>query len=223
MDAHAGGRMNGRIMVGAALVLVLAGCGREERTLVTTGVLTEERGASTAVMGLEGRLFEGDFREAEFRQMWNAVTSAAAPFDAMALTLSGGTAGESGVSRLAGMVLVTPLPLARGARYEVGRALPPPARTGMPMYWSSWGRRDLQTPGQAEIAYRSFDYHAVGMIVENDFVAESAAGTVEVVERHRGDQVVLRADITMTAADGRTVRLRGDIRVVAERYTPPFS
>jgi hypothetical protein len=51
------------------------------------------------------------------------------------------------------------------------------------------------------------------MIVENDFVAESAAGTVEVVERYRGDQVVLRADIMLTAADGRTVRLRGDIRV----------
>jgi hypothetical protein len=83
--------MHGRIMIGAVLALVLAGCGREERTLVTTGVLTEERGASTAVMGLEGRLFEGNSRKAEFRQMWNAVTSAAAPFDAMALTLSGST------------------------------------------------------------------------------------------------------------------------------------
>jgi hypothetical protein len=69
----------------------------------------------------------------------------------------------------------------------------------------------------------SFDYHAVGMIVENDFVAESAVGTVEIVERYRGDHVVLRADIMLTAADGRTVRLRGDIRVSAERYTPPFS
>jgi hypothetical protein len=215
--------MHGRIMFGAVLALVLAGCGREQHTLVTSGELTEERGAGAAVLGLEGRLYEGDFREAEFRQMWNAVTSAAAPFEGMALTLSGGSSGESGVSRLAGMVLVTPLPLVRGARYTVGRALPPPALTGMPMYWSSWGRRELQTSGQAEIAYRSFDYHAVGMITENDFVATSALGTIEVVERYRGDQVVLRVDVTLTAADGRTVRLRGDIRVVAERYTPPFS
>jgi hypothetical protein len=201
----------------------LAGCTREERTINVYGGLSLERdGAAPTPIRLEGRLMDTLLPAAEFEAAWSAVTRQTAPFEALALSLHGGSdADAAGVAVTAGLVLLLPTPLRTGNSFAVGRALQPPG-SGMPMYWNTWGGRPLAAAGVAEIALRVFDYHTIGMRVERDFVAVSAAGTITVLDRGR-DWVDVRLDITATSADGSSVRIHGDIALRAERYTPPFS
>jgi hypothetical protein len=177
--------------------------------------------ATAATMDLEGRWFDTQTSPAQFEPAWDAVTKGNTSADAVAFTLSGGTPADAqGVTVLTALVLVLPTPLQVGRRYAVGAAIAPPSETDMPMYWSVWGPRSTTRADQADVALRVFDYHTIGMRVENDFIARIATGTVDVVRRV-DNSLELRVDITATDAAGRVLRLHGDVDVRAERYTPP--
>ncbi|CAN5871410.1 hypothetical protein BH23GEM9_BH23GEM9_28740 [soil metagenome] len=172
------------------------------------------------VLGLEGRLYQDEIERSRFDAAWTAVVRGTPSIEALALTTSGGEPDENGVTVLAGLAIVIPTPLTVGAVYPISRTIVPPS--GMPLYWRIWGPRELVTPGQAEISLRVFDYHSIGMRVENEHIAQAAAGTVRVLKRE-GDEMTLRIDVTTTDAAGKQVMLRGDFTVNPERYTPPFS
>lgn len=219
--------MNLRGMRTATAVLMLglgaAGCAEEQLTINVRGDFTIVReDGSTEPLLMEGRLYEERIGRRAFNEAWAVVTRGAAPYDALALSLSSVGSGDGDpVPLLAGLVIALPVPLRRGDEYPIGGAFPPPT-SDMPMYWNEWGRRDLGEPGVGEVALRTFDYHTVGMIIENDFVATDAEGTIEVIER-RDDWIELRVDIVGTDGAGQTVRLEGVLDIRAERFTPPIT
>jgi hypothetical protein len=210
------------VLAALVLPLVLAQCGREERSLITHGEFTAERSmAADAALQLEARVFDVEMPAADFDPMWRVVTRGSSAVPAIAVTLQGGGEPDaSGMAVLAAMVLVLPTPLGNGAVWPIGRVYAPASEVEMPMYWHDWGPRELSGPGEAGIVLRIFDYHSVGMRVENDFIARTATGTVRVLGRG-DDAVQLRLDITATNEDDATVRLHGDFQLRAERYTPP--
>lgn len=205
------------------LPLLLVRCTAEQLSINTRGDFTFVRESGAAVTGLmEGRVYEEMMGEREFGDAWDVVTSAASPYDALAVTMSlvGDGSGDP-VQFSAALVIALPAPIRRNAHYTIGSAFPPPV-DAMPLYWNRWGRHDLRQEGVAEIALRTFDYRTVGMTIENDFVATDASGFIEVISR--GAEIIeLRLDLTATNADGARVRLYGDLRITPERYTPPFS
>lgn len=206
-----------------SLALLFAACGGEEqRSLNFRAALTVLRDGGEIPLAMEGRLYEGLVSGPAFEDAWDVFTRGTAPYEGIAVTLgSTSTPGEEGSPLTAGLVLVLPTPLREGTRYAIGGAVPPPT-SELPMYWSTWGQRALGDPDQAKVALRIFDYRAVGMRIENDFAATGATGTIEVVNRSK-DYLELRLDVTATDAAGQTIRLRGDMSVAAERYTPPIS
>lgn len=229
------GRLPRRAAAALALLLAAAAggcvfCGAtEERTVGAmsdrTLTLSREPGGATEEIAMEGR---AGVREAgggaAFEGLWDAVARGApAPGgQGIALTLASTRMPGDTSTLLAAMVLVVPTPLAKGARYPIRGALPPPGATEMPMYWSVWGPRPLAAPGVGQAALRVFHYQSAGMVVRDDFVATGAEGSIEVVERWgHSDALLLRLDLLATDGTGRSVRLRGDVRVTAERYTPP--
>lgn len=170
---------------------------------------------------LESRVYDTSMSSADFEAVWDAITRGSQGAAAVAITLHGGGEADAGGKRvLAAVSLVLPAPLAGGATYPISSAYLPESETAMPMYWDDWGARESERPGEAEIALRVFDYHANGMLVENDFVARSAAGTVRVLDRG-GNAIQLRLDVTATDRSGATLRLYGDFELRAERFTPP--
>lgn len=212
-------------MLALAALLPALGCGREERTVNVRGSFQLERDAGRPdVVGLEGRAYQPRIPEESFRFTWDAVNGRGGgdTFGVM-LTLAGGSdTNDAGVAVLTGMMLVVPLPLVAGASYAVTGTFPPPGSNYMPMAWEGWGERRLVRAGEGEVSLRIFDYHTIGMRVENEFIATAVTGTVEVTARY-SDQAELRLDITATNAEGRQVRLHGDFTASNERYTPPFS
>jgi hypothetical protein len=209
-----------------AALLLAPGCGREERTVNVRGSFHVERDAGRPdVVGLEGRAYHPRISEESFRFTWDAVNgrgSAGGTVGVMLTLSGGGSADAAGVAVLTGMMLAVPLPLTAGATYPVTGTFPPPGAAYMPMYWEGWGERRLVRAGEGEVALRVFDYHTIGMRVENEFIATAVNGTVQVTARY-GDQVELRLDITASDAAGRQLRLHGDFTASNERYTPPFS
>ena len=203
-------------------LLVCAACGEEEKSLVTHGTFTVERPfATAATVEVEGRWFDSNASSSQFEPAWEAVTRGSSSAEAIALTLSGGTAANAqGMTVLTAFVVVLPTPLRAGQRYTIGTAIAPPSETDMPMYWHVWGPRAVTRAGEADVALRVFDYQTIGMRVENDFIARVATGTIEVLRRGE-DLVELRVDVTAHDAAGRMLRLHGDFEVRAERYTPP--
>jgi hypothetical protein len=215
-----------KVTIFALAALLLAGCGREERTVNVHGSFHLERDAGRPdVVGLEGRAHTPRISEESFRFTWDAVNGRGGGGGTVGvmLTLSGGgSADAAGVAVLTGMVLAVPLPLSAGASYPVTGTFPPPGAGYMPMDWAGWGERRLARAAEGEVALRVFDYHTIGMRVENEFIATAVSGTVQVTAR-RSDQVELRLDITATDAAGRQLRLHGDFTATNERYTPPIS
>lgn len=210
---------SGWLVVAATL---LAACGgREERSLNAYGTLTLERGTAQVDVLMQGRIHDVHFPQGQFDDAWAAVTRGAAPWDALMITAINTVLEPRGETDLTvALILAAPLPLVRGASYDIGAAFAPPA--GMPLYWNAWGRRELARDGVGEVALRVFDYRPVGMEILNDFVATAATGTIEVTTATR-DQVILRLDISATNAGGETVRLYGDLDLRGERYTPPIT
>jgi hypothetical protein len=205
------------------VLLAAAGCTREERTITahSRAVTVDRPGAAPDVVVMEGRIWDTAMAPDAFDAAWGVVTRRAAPYDAFMITLERvreGIPGESDL--LVGLVLAVPLPLVAGVQYPIGHAFAPPS--DMPLYWRFWGRRDLQTRGTAEVSLRMFDYRAVGMRIENEFIATAATGTIRVVTSNR-EQVVLRLDLTATNAAGERALLSGDIDIRAERYRPPIT
>jgi hypothetical protein len=213
-------------MITLAVLLLSAGCGREELTVNVRGSFQLDREVGRPdVVGLEGRAYHPRIREESFRFTWDAVKGrgGAGGTVGVMLTLSGGGSPDAaGVNVLTGMMLAVPLPLTAGASYPVTGTFPPPGSAYMPMDWEGWGERQLDRPGEGLVALRVFDYHTIGMRVENEFIATAVTGTVQVTARYR-DHVDLRLDITATDAAGRQLRLHGDFSATNERYTPPFS
>jgi hypothetical protein len=215
-----------KITMFALAALLATGCGREERTVNVRGSFQLDREAGRPdVVGLEGRAYHPRIPEESFRFTWDAVNgrSGAGSTSGVMLTLTGGSQPDAaGVAVLTGLMLAVPLPLAVGASYPVFGTFPPPGPAYMPMDWEGWGERRLNRAGEGEVALRVFDYHTIGMRVENEFIATAVTGTVQVTARSR-DHVELRLDITATDAAGRQLRLQGDFTAGNERYTPPFS
>jgi hypothetical protein len=213
-------------MFALAALLLTAGCGREERTVHVRGSFQLERDVGRPdVVGLEGRAYHPRIPEEAFRFTWDAVNGlgGAGGTVSVMLTLSGGSEQDAaGVAVLTGLMLAVPLPLTAGASYPVTGTFPPPGSAYMPMDWEGWGERRLDRAGEGEVALRVFDYHTIGIRVENEFIATAVTGTVQVTGRYR-DHVDLRLDITATDAAGRQLRLHGDFAATNERYTPPFS
>ena len=208
----------------AAAALLIVGCRKEERAIVTWAELEIVRGDGPAEpVHLEGRLHEVETGADVFGRIWDAVVDGEQPFEALALTLSGG--GESdadGIALLAGMVIVLPTPLRSGASWAVtSTRAPPQGSPDMPIYWSVWGGRALRQAGEAELALRLFDYHTADMLKENDFVATGVTGTVVVTARY-DELLELSVDLTATSDDGLVARITGDMRLSAESYTPPL-
>jgi hypothetical protein len=216
-------RLNRSALLVPALLLLVGACGREQRTIDVRGSFDVQRQlGGAAVLALEGRLYQDDLPSSDFDAMWSIVTRGTQAASGVTVTLSGGSERDaSGRSVLAGVILVMPTPLSTGATYPIQHALAVPAQ-GMPMYWSFWGPVHMLVPGRADVGVRIFDYHASGMVVENDHVAVAATGTIEVLRR-LGQQVELRLDVTTTDAAGRQATLRGDFTISPERYTPPIS
>lgn len=208
------------VIVGAALLS--AQCGREERTLVASGTLEVQRPTGTVAIAMQGRLAHTAIPKGEFDQAWDIVTRASPSAESIAITLAGGTERDpSQVATLAGLVLVVPTPLSQGAVHEVGHTLSITTNI-LPMHWEYWGPRMLSRVDTAEIGFRVYDHYAIGGGIQNNFLATGVTGTVTVVSR-RGEQVTLRLDATTRDAAGAEVRLRGDIVLSPERYTPPIS
>ncbi|HEX6306979.1 MAG TPA: hypothetical protein VFZ69_02260 [Longimicrobiales bacterium] len=214
----------GRVARGTVVLLALLfiQCSKEQLTIDVRGDFTIGRETGeTAALLMEGRLYDEQTDRQSFNDAWAVVTRGAAPYEAIALTLTSVSDSGDPVPLLAGLVIAIPTPLRTGASYTIGAAFPPPPDL-MPMYWSIWGRRDLAAPATAEIALRTFDYHTVGMTIENEFIATAAAGSIQVL-RARDDYVDLRLDLTATNAAGADVHLSGDVSIRAERYRPPIS
>jgi len=212
----------GRVRNAAALLLplLLVSCTEKQRTINARGEFTITRATGTAHLELDGRLYDNAINRAGLDQAWSVITRGTSPYDALAITLTTvGTGDGDPVPLLAGLVLAVPTPLRSGARYPIGYAFPPPAEP-MPMYWSRWGGYDLRLEGTAEIALRSFDYHTVGMRVENEFIATGASGLIEVVDRD-DDRVTLRLSLNATDATSGLVILEGELDLWTESYRPP--
>jgi hypothetical protein len=217
--------LRGTLVLGVVTTALLSvGCGREERSIVTWAELEIAREDEVPEhVHLEGRLYEVEADAGAFRRIWDAVAEGEQPFEALALTLSGGgEASGDGIALLAGMMIVLPLPLRLGASWVVtSTRTPPQGSPDMPTYWSVWGGRALRQAGEAELALRLFDYHTAGMLKEHDFIATGVTGTVVVTARY--DELwELTMDLMATSDDGRMATIRGDMRLSAERYTPPF-
>lgn len=205
------------------IALLFVQCSKEQLTIDVRGDFTIDRETGeTAALLMEGRLYDEHVDRQSFNDAWAVVTRGAAPYEAIALTLTSVGSGDGDpVPLLAGLVIAIPTPLRSGASHAIGSAFPPPTDL-MPLYWSIWGRRDLAAPATAEIALRTFDYHTVGMTIENEFIATAATGSIQVL-RARDDYVDLRLDLTATNAAGDEVHLSGDVSIRAERYRPPIS
>src|SRR5688572_5302166 len=113
------------------VLLVCAGCGEEEKSLVTHGTFTIERPfATAATVEIEGRWFDTNASAAQFDPAWEAVTRGSSSAQAIAFTLAGGTpANAQGMTVLTALAVVLPTPLQTGRRYTIGAALAPPSET----------------------------------------------------------------------------------------------
>jgi hypothetical protein len=212
-----------RSMLTAALALsVFSACTREQRTLTVEGalVVTRQSGGETQIFELLQRLYDTQLSPTDFERAWDAAFGGDAIGTGLALSASGGGQPAAGVVPLLGLELVLPTPLSRGEVIPVSGTFPAPQT--MPLYWTEFGPHDLAVQGSAAIALRLFDYRSVGLVVEREFIATSASGTIEVVSI--GDEhLELQLDITARNAAGEIVRITGPVSVRGERYRPPYT
>lgn len=187
-------------------LLLAACCGADEERTVVAFVPEVRRAVVETATGVDSVALGSDLFETApaFSGVWSAVADQAAPYEALRFPLGGFDAPFG-----SGMWIAVPLPLREGSIHPIGRAVAPPAGGFTGFDPDLWGRWDLADEDAAEVSLRL-----------GDFVATSAAGTVEVVDV-AGDTFDLRLDLTATDDAGRTVRVRAElIRIEAQRYTP---
>jgi hypothetical protein len=204
----------------ALLLAATSGCTREERTLAVQGSLIATRaGHDTQILEVGSRLPDAQLSAQAFEDAWNAALHGNDIGTGVALSMGGQGQEVAGKTPLIGLMIVLPTPFDRGDVIPVSGTFRAP--TTMPLYWTTFGPHPLAAQGTASVALRLFDYRAIGLITERDFLATSATGSIEIVSMS-GDQVELEIDITARNDLGETVQLIGPITVRGEKYRPPY-
>lgn len=208
----------------AVLLLAAPGCGvlcdaEEERAVsaFSVGSLTlvrEYAGAQQSSVRVEGRLEPRFVGEAAFDAVFGVIARGGAPYDGVVFSL-GGTDPSTG--ELVALSLALPTPLQKGAAFRVGGAFPVALGAGEA---ERWRKRTLAAADRAEIALHTGRYTFPPPAYHTTFAATAADGTVTVLRRWGGDTVELGLDLTAGDDSGRSVQLRGNVYLNAERYTP---
>jgi hypothetical protein len=84
----------------------------------------------------------------------------------------------------------------------------------------TFGVRATQNPNTADVAFGTSTYTFPPPLFTVNYRATSATGTIRVTERGDG-YAIMRLDIDLVDATGRTAFVNGQIQVATGRYTPP--
>lgn len=161
-------------------------------------------------------LYDSNLRERPgvFSALWSTLTEGATlpAGQGIALTLEGRDPAD--LPSIARLILILPTPLRTGRSYPFGRVFEAPVGLENPDVFSRryLGREPLAAPATAEIAMfygrRVFEDGAPLATEVVEFMATTAEGTVTVLS-DTGRELMLRFDVILGDADGRTFRFLG--------------